>query len=113
MLEFLPLMSIPIIPMASSVILLNNHVSNTIMFSQGDKMEAIAYGQQACRYNNELRIGEVYFFKNVEFQVSGLPPTFGLVLPNEYYVILRAQTEILPAGPTISIPILLTVHEFH
>jgi hypothetical protein len=49
--------------MASSVILLNNHVSNKTMFSQGDKMEAVAYGQQACRCNNELRIGEVYFFK--------------------------------------------------
>jgi hypothetical protein len=72
------------------------------MFCQGDKMEAVAYGQQACCYNNELWIDEVYFFRYMEFQVSGLPPTFGLVLPNEYYVVMRARTEILPAGTSIN-----------
>ncbi|KAM0845379.1 hypothetical protein ACQ4PT_056417 [Festuca glaucescens] len=31
----------------------------------GDKMKAVAYGQQANRFNNELQIGEVYLIRDV------------------------------------------------
>jgi hypothetical protein len=43
-------------------------------------MDAIAYGQQACQFNNELRIGEVYLIRGVGFQMAELPPQFGLDL---------------------------------
>jgi hypothetical protein len=67
-------------------------------------MEAIAYGQQANRFSNELQIGKVYMFNYVGFETAELPPPFGLAKPTKYYVIMHARTEILPVGSNISIP---------
>uniref|UniRef100_A0ACD5U0P9 Uncharacterized protein n=1 Tax=Avena sativa TaxID=4498 RepID=A0ACD5U0P9_AVESA len=69
-------------------------------------MDAIAYGQQAIRFNRELRVGEVYFFKYVGFEPTDMPSTFPLAIPTEYYVIMHARTEIHHAGANVSIPTL-------
>ena len=67
---------------------------------------AVAYGQQASRISNELHIGEVYFFKNVGFEHADMPPAFRLAISSEYYLLMYSRTEIRPAEPNISIPII-------
>jgi hypothetical protein len=67
-------------------------------------MEAVAYGQQANRFINELQIGKVYIFNYVGFETAELPPPFGLSIPTNYYVIMHTRTEIRPAGSNVSIP---------
>ena len=73
-----------------------------LVFCKGDKMEAISSGQHASRFNNELRIGQVYLFRGLGFQTTeGLADR---LLNNDYYIIFHSHTQIYLAGPTISIP---------
>lgn len=77
-------------------------------------MEAVAYGQQAHRFNNELQIGEVYVLRGVGFQRSDMPPPFGLVIPTEYYAIMHTLTQIHLPINNVSIPRLPSLFmEFH
>jgi hypothetical protein len=69
-------------------------------------MEAVAYGQHANRFKNELRIGEVYLIRGLGFQPADMPPQLGLAIPSDYYIIMHSRTQIRPAGPSISIPCL-------
>jgi hypothetical protein len=85
--------------------LVSGYIFISVIFCnlQGDKMEAIAYRQLAEHCNNELHVGEVYFFKRVGFQISQFPPPFGLFIPTDYYVPavwsypINRQPRFLPA----------------
>ncbi|KAM0836416.1 hypothetical protein ACQ4PT_062357 [Festuca glaucescens] len=80
----------------------------------GDKMDAVAYGQQAYRFNSELRIGEVYVIRGVGFQMAELPPQSGLSIPTDYYVVMHSRTQIHYPEPNVSIPRLPSQFmEFH
>jgi hypothetical protein len=69
-------------------------------------MEAVAYGQQAHRFNNELQFGEVYILRGVGFKRSDMPPPFVLVIPTEYYVFMHSLTQIHLPMHNVSIAIL-------
>lgn len=67
-------------------------------------MDAVAYGQQAYRFNNELRISEVYLFRGLGFEMAEVPPRFGLAIPTAYYIVMHSRTQIHLPEPKISIP---------
>jgi hypothetical protein len=69
-------------------------------------MEAVATGQQAYRFSNELHTGEVYAFRGLGFETADIPPQFGQTLPTNYYIIMHYRTQINRVGPNISIPTL-------
>jgi hypothetical protein len=66
-------------------------------------MEASAYEEFLDRFNNELQVGSIYFFKNVGFEPAEMPIPVALAIPsNFFFIILRGPTEIhLPRAHTI------------
>ena len=77
-----------------------------LSISQGDKMDAVALGQQVHRFNDELRTGKVYYFRCVGFETAECRPPTALKTSTEYYVVLHHRTQIMPVGPNVSIPML-------
>jgi hypothetical protein len=67
-------------------------------------MEAVAYGQQAYRFNSEMRVGEIYLLRGIGFNTADMPPPFRLAIPNDYYVVIHSRTQVHIAGPNITIP---------
>jgi hypothetical protein len=71
-------------------------------------MEAVANGQQAYRFSNELHASEVYAFRGLGFETAEVPPQFGQTIPTNYCIIFHYRTQINRVGPNISIPKLLS-----
>jgi hypothetical protein len=67
-------------------------------------MEAVAFGQQAYRFNSEMRVGEIYLFRGIGFNTADMPLPFRLAIPNDYYVVFHSRTQVHIAGPNITIP---------
>ena len=69
-------------------------------------MEAICYEDFIDHFNDQLQIGAIYLFKRVQFDPAGVQFPFKLAIQSDFIIILRRQTEILPAVAQTVVPIL-------
>ena len=64
-----------------------------LIFLQGTKMEAVAYGDQTMRFDRLLRVGECYDFMRVGFAPTHVGPLgYIFCLCADYFVVLSPQS---------------------